>query len=273
MLKTKLMTLSVLVFLTSCTSLKIKIGAKMTIKNKDSLENVMNIRPNFIYKSNGWSSMFKQNMNDAWKKLNIKGINYFLLGKPRALKGYVSRSDIKSKFYQAWFGTYIIQANEDVFSIPNEKINESPLEGIMEYGKVAEHDQIAWLIAMGDKNPVAKSISYVPIIQINIDGQVVQLFEGTIESHSDLSEEKTSLNKLLGMPKANKWREKVEPFHNITLKGIYCIWYNKNDRTIKIIYGCGSILKFKDGTTVDYYTVLKNDLIKMFQNVTFEKLK
>ncbi len=257
---------------TSCTSLKVKIGAKMSMNYKDNLESKMNVRPKINHKPNGWSNLFKQNMNDAWKKLNIQGIFYFLLGKPKMFRGYVTRSDVNSKFYQAWFGVYVIHAKDQVFGIPNDSINVNAHKGILEYGKVAEHDQLAWLSAMGDKNPYAKSINYVPIKMIELDGQKVQLFEGTIESHSDLTDKQTSLTKLLGMPKPKKWKEKVNANHTITLKGIYGIWYNEKDKTIKIVYGCGSIVSLKDGTTIDYYSFLKNDLIKMAEGVTIKNL-
>lgn len=261
-----------LLLTTACTSIKVNIGAKMTMKHTDELEDSINIRPDFNYLPSKWSPMFKQNMTSAWQKLNIKGINYFTLGKPGFLKGYVSRSDVKSKYYQAWFGTYIIQATNNVFTTPNLKINESALAGIMEYGKVAEHDQIAWLDAMGDKSPFAKSISFNPIEKIEIDGTVVQFFEGIIESHSDLTDKSTSLARLLGMPKSKKWDDNVTANHNITLKGIYGIWYNEADRTIKIVYGCGSIVHLKDGQTVDNYLLLKDELLRMAKNVSFNKL-
>ena len=269
----KMLLFITLVTVTSCTSLKIKIGAKMSMKYKDNLEYSMNVRPTINKKPNGWSNLFKQNMNDAWKKLNIKGINYFLVGKPKMLKGYVTRSDVNSKFYQAWFGVYIIQAKDRVFSVSNDSINIIPQQGIMEYGKVAEHDQLAWLSAMGDKNPYAKSISYSPIHTIQLDGQKVQLFEGTIESHSDLTDKETSLTKLLGMPKPKKWKEIVSANHTITLKGIYGIWYNEKDTTIKIVYGCGSIVLLKDGTKIDHYSQLKKDIMIMAENITMENLK
>jgi hypothetical protein len=258
--------------LIGCTSIKIQIGAKMTMKHKDNLEASMNVRPMFNVTPSQWSPMFKQNMNDAWRELNIRGINYFLLGKPKMFRGYVSRSDINSKYYQSWFGCYVIQADNDVFSFPNININTSPHDGIMEYSRVAEKDQIAWLYAMGDKTPYAKSVSFTPLLKLELDGREVQFFEGVIASHSDLTENQTSLSKLLGRPSARKWSGSVASNHDITLKGIYGIWYNESDRTVKIIYGCGSIFKLSNGMEIDYYSDIKDELIEMAKAVSFNSL-
>jgi len=268
----KVLFIALITFTVGCTSLKVKIGAKMSMKNKDNTEIAMNVRPKIHHISSGWSSLFKQNMNDAWKNLHLKGINYFLLGKPSILRGYVSRADINSKFYQAWFGVYVIQAKENVFGFSNDKINTNPKEGILEYGKVAEHDQVAWLAAMGDPKPFARSISFTPINTIRIDGKEVQFFEGTIESHSDLTNKETSLTNLLGVPKTSKWNKKVDAYHDITLKGIYGIWYNQKDKTIKIVYGCGAITKLKDGTIIENYSGLKDKMLEMAKSITFKKL-
>lgn len=140
----------------ACTSIKVKLGGRISVKQQDSLENVMAIRPKFDYLPSKWSPMFKQNMNNVWKKLNIQGINYFAFGKPGLFKKYASRTDPNAKYYQAWFGTYIIKADKQVFQSSNADINKFPEVGIMQYGKLAEYDQMAWLLSRIATSPTKK---------------------------------------------------------------------------------------------------------------------
>ncbi len=257
----------------ACTSIKVKVGSRISVKQQDSLENIMAIRPHFDYLPRKWSAMFKQNMNGVWKRLNIKGINYFAFGKPVLLKNHASRTDPNSMYYQAWFGTYVIQADKQVFQTSNAEINKFPEIGIMQYAKLAEYDQMAWPFAMGDEQPAAKVSSVVPLENIKIDNFNVQFFEGTIESHSDLTNKETKLSKLFGMPKYKKWKDKVDAHHNITLKGIYGIWYNEQDKTIRIVYACGSIFSLKNGQQIDNYSKIKPQLIEMIKKISFKSLK
>ena len=254
-------------------SVKLKIGSKRVMKREDTQETINAVRPTFNYRPKKWAPPFKNNMNAAWRDLDIKGVNYFTFGKPGLFRQYINRSNYRSKYYQAWFGTYIIEAKQDVFGMPNQQINNAPDRGIQEFGKVAEKDQTAWLTALGDTSPMARTVSFEPIKSVKINGTTVQIFEGTMESHSDLTDKRTRWSKLLGMPKPKKWSGKLDRNHSIALKGIYGIWYDANDQTIKIVYGCGSIIKLKDGRTFDYYTQIKDELLEMAENVSYIPLK
>jgi hypothetical protein len=255
--------LLLIIILTGYHSLRFRAGVWMTNRNTPEQERIHGVRPVFTHIPGGWSRPMKQDMNHIWEPLKLKGMNYFSFGAPSHLfSRYAERSNPFSKFYQAWFGVYVIQA--DTGWIGNTRDNIE----IEELGKLAEFDQRAWLRAMGDTLPLATWTGFIRQDKILIDGRLRPSYEGTIVSHSDLSASKTNrLINLLGMPPRERWEAELIPFHNITLKGIYGGWYSEEYCVVIVYYGCGSIVTTRSGEKIDHYSEILNDLIQLAEGM------
>jgi hypothetical protein len=249
--------------LTGYHNLRFRAGVWMTNRNTPEQERMHGVRPVFTDIPGGWSRPMKQDMNHIWKPLNLKGMNYFSFGAPKHFfSKYAERSNPFSRFYQAWFGVYVIQADTGRFGIPRDNLE------IEELGKLAEFDQRAWLRAMGDTLPEATWTGFIRQDRILINGQPRQCYEGTIVSHSDLSGSKSNrLINLFGMPPQERWEDEVAPFHDITLKGIYGGWYSVQYNVTIVFYGCGSIVTTRSGEKIDHYSEILNDLIRLAEGV------
>ncbi len=243
-------------------SLKLLYAEKMVSGQKYSQEEANQVYPKFSYLPPEWTNMFKLPMNNIWKQLDIKGMNYFVFGKPKSIfSSYSARSDPFSKYYQAWFGTYIIKGCVKWISKDMTRIDSVGL------AQIAEKDQIAWLKGMGDKNPYAELRSVDSVDTVKACGKERRLYEETLMSHSDISTNTNKLIDLLGMPKLSYYDKLVNEYHDITLKCFICPWYNpQNDVTI-IIYTCASKFKTKNNKVVDYFNKLKPEFIKMIKGV------
>jgi hypothetical protein len=57
------------------------------------------------------------------------------------------------KYYQAWFGTYIVEADHQLFSLPNDRINTHSTEITKALLIIGVMDQSSWLAAMGCPDP------------------------------------------------------------------------------------------------------------------------
>jgi hypothetical protein len=198
-------------------ALRLKFGL-WTLNNKVDRQELDNgVKPVFEYLLKGYISPFKQNMNTIWESMEIKGMNYFTFGGTKTLfSKYVERSNPYSHLYQSWFGTYIIKCDVHKFFDSNGELI------IEELGKLAELDQNAWLKAAGDKATHANWLDFGMQESINVDGQNVKFIQGTLVTHSDLSDNgESKLAGLLGMPSGKLWKNELSAYHDITLKGIY----------------------------------------------------
>ena len=169
----------------------------------------------------GWTKPFKLAMNDIWKDLHLRGVNYFSFGGPQGVRSYSSRADFRSSRYQAWMGVYALDARQNLFGHDNALINRSPASFIRELARLAEHDQKAWLQNAGDPSPEAKSTRFRQAGTLRIDGADRAVFECTMESHSDLSLSEKGVASLLGRPKPSYWTPHLSAYHNVTLHGFY----------------------------------------------------
>jgi len=241
------------------------------IHNKTLNQETKNrVKPVFNNLPDGWNMPMKQAMNNIWKSLSIKGINYFTFGKPKTVfSKYIERSNPRSRFYQSWFGIYIISGENKSFGIKNGEIN------ISELGQLAEFDQQAWLKAMGDPNPEAKFIGNFTILDsFVIDGSKQTIYEGRMKTHSDLTEKnKTRLVQYLGMPPKQKCENKFTSYHTVTLKGIYGGWYNKQNEVTIVFYGCGvEKMETKEGEIKGQYHKIKPDLIEILKGISIKQI-
>lgn len=94
---------------------------------------------------------------------------------------YAARSDPSSSLYQAWFGVYTV-AGDSAFRLASGKSY-----AIASVRRIADHDQRAWLAAMGDPHPFAQSDTNVDLQRVTIDGVERTLCLFHMQTHSDLN--------------------------------------------------------------------------------------
>lgn len=223
----------------------------------------------------GWTPFLKQDMDQIWSSIGLRGVNYYCVGKPEAGKSYSERSDFKSKFYQSWFGTYIIEAKKQLFEFPNEEINSKKRQVINQLMKIGILDQSSWLYAMGDKaarnsTTLTDSVDNFAVLDhLSIDGQTVPMIKFSLNSHSDLTDSATQLSSLVGMPDKSYWKSHVDAYHNVVLIGFFIYWYNKTDQTLRIIYGTGCSFSTKDKTIFNTYPLLMNGMLLMAKELRY----
>lgn len=261
-----------------CQSSNLDKFIAMTWQMKCDQEQVTGVKPATLKTVGDWSSFARQDMNEIWQSISLKGVNYYSLGEPKKDSSYSQRSDYKSSYYQAWFGTYIIDAKNQLFDFPNEEINTSHTNFITKLLNIGVLDQSSWLLAMKDPNGLGSTSLINPEKKVAtkdliIDGQKAHIIEFSMNSHSDLTDSTGGLINFIGMPDANSWLGNLQAYHPIIINGFYIYWYNKEDKTLKIIYGTGCSYKGKDNSNFDSYPVLKDGMLKMAKDLVYVKTK
>ena len=94
-----------------------------------------------------------------------------------------------------------------------------------------------------------------------------------MNSHSDLTDSTGNLVNFIGMPDKKTWQDNLQAYHPIVINGFYIYWYNKNDMTLKIIYGTDCSYIGKDNSKFDSYPLLKDGMLKMAKQLTYIKTK
>ncbi len=175
-----------------------------------------------------WVTPLKNVMNPMWQSIGAEGVNYYTFAGPgNLLRSYSERSDPRSPYYQAWIGGYVTKRRDG--TLPQD---------LPAWAKqVTELDQRSWLAAMGDPAPLAESASPSSVRSIVVDGRTVELWHGTMRSHSDLSESAdTPLATLVGMPAKSSWPAATSSFHDVTLDGYFVCWSDVTRRVSIVIY-------------------------------------
>lgn len=258
-----------LVVLSSCQSVKLALGRTLTNRSEATREQEdstgATVKLTIIPK--GWAKPFKLPMNDIWRELNLRGVNYFTFGESPGLASYSTRADFRSSRYQAWMGVYVVEAKKSVFGRDNSVINRNPSLFIRELSRLAEHDQKAWLKAAGDPSPKAELTKFRRVGSLRMAGEERAVFEGTMVSHSDLSLSENGAASLLGRPKASYWSPHLSPYHDVVLKGYYVPWYSEEFKTVFVAYGNATSFQTKSGVVIDYGPSLENELKNMIVGV------
>jgi hypothetical protein len=258
-----------LTVLTSCQSVKFALGRTLTNRDEATRrqEDSTGVTVKLATIPRGWVTPFKLSMNNIWRELNLRGVNYFTFGESPGLASYSSRADFRSPRYQAWMGVYAVEAKKNIFDRDNSTINRNPALLIREISRLAEHDQKAWLKAAGDPSPKAELIKFRRVGSLNVAGEERAVFEGTMVSHSDLSVSESGPASLFGRPKASYWSQHLSPYHDVVLKGYYVPWYSEEFKTVFIAYGNASSFKTKSGVVMDYGPTLESELKNMIAGV------
>jgi hypothetical protein len=261
--------LAILVVLSSCQSVKLALGRTLTNRNEATRgqEDSTGATVKLATIPKGWAKPFKLSMNNIWRDLNLRGVNYFTFGEAGGLAGYSSRADFRSLRYQAWMGVYAVEAKKNIFDADNSSINRNPSVFMRELSRLAEHDQKAWLKAAGDPSPKAALTKFRRVGSLTVAGEERPVFEATMVSHSDLSLSESGPASLFGRPKASYWSPHLSPYHDVVLKGYYVPWYSEEFKTVFIAYGNATSFKTKSGVAIDYGPNLENELKNMIAGV------
>jgi hypothetical protein len=246
------------------------------INSRTSAQETANaVKPAPLQQVAEWSPFFKQEMNRIWQGIGLKGMNYYSIGEPIKDEKCSQRSVFKSEYYQAWYGTYVIEAKNQLFDFPNDSINTSNKEVIEKLANIGVLDQDAWLYAMGYPNALTSTNLIIPknnfeiIDHLLLDGQRVPVIQFSMNSHSDLTDSTTGIARMIGMPARSDWENELQANHPLILNGFYIYWFNKNDQTLKIIYGVGCAFSTKNNIRYNTYDLLKKDMLNMAKQMTY----
>jgi len=272
-MKNIVLLLTVSITMASCQSVKLGLARALTARDQATVEQERANGATVVLGTipNGWTKPFKLAMNDIWRDLHLQGVNYFTFGGPQGARSYSSRADFRSSRYQAWMGVYAVDARQNVFGRDNALINRSSALFIREFARLAEHDQKAWLQTAGDPSPKAKSTRFRHAGTLRIDGADRAVFEGTMESHSDLSLSDKGVASLLGRPKPSYWTSHLSAYHNVTLYGFYVPWYEPRSQTVFVAYANGTSFQTISGESIDYAPILRAELRRMLEGVRIQE--
>ena len=175
-----------------------------------------------------WVAPMKNVMNAMWKPIGAEGVNYYSFAGPsNVFRSYSERSNPASPYYQAWVGSYVTKRRDGTM----------PKDLTAWATRVTELDRRSWLAAMGDPAPLAESAPPSSAGTVVVDGRTVELWHGTMLSHSDLTDRTGSpLAMLVGMPARSSWPAGVRPFHEVRLDGYFVGWSDSSRRVSIIVY-------------------------------------
>ncbi len=245
-------------------------------RNIDLLRLGIKVKVNKI--GSGWmQGVVLHTMDLFWRPIGIKGVNCWTIGNVDK-NGKSTRYDEKSKYFQSWFGTYIIKSSNQ-FGIKEGKGRSKEIK-ILDYNKLSMVDQNNWLnMCMNPKAPTTldyKSVKFIKNFKI-ASGHTCHLFSGEYKTTSDNSNKTKSLSmelysilnykqfngkKDFFKPKAflPKYDNKT-PFKPIQLKGYFGIipFFDKHRHVV--FYGCGTKKNFEK---------LKNEILSMIKSSEIE---
>ncbi|MGH2565417.1 MAG: hypothetical protein ACRDE5_12950, partial [Ginsengibacter sp.] len=69
------------------------------------------------------------------------------------------------------------------------------------------------------------------------------------------------------------WESLLQPNHPLILNGFYIYWYNKKDKTLKIIYGVGCAFSTKNNIDYTTYDLIKKDMLDMAKQMKYITIK
>lgn len=212
-----------------------------------------------------WVKPMKNLMNPIWLPIQAEGVNYFTFGAPRNwLQTFSERSNPRSPYYQAWVGGYVTKRKDG--TLPSDL----PLWA----SEVTALDQRSWLSAMGDPTPVADFAAAAPVGNIEVDGHDLQLWHGTMQSHSDLSDHPHGpLAMLVGMPPKSTWPNGVEAFHNVALDGYFVCWSDPKRNISVVIYAVAAVFGMQSRVIGDNRRIIKGELLNLMKSAKVEPVR
>lgn len=206
----------------------------------------------------GWAPLIRTDMDDAWKALHRRGFNSFVFGAPEGwLADGSSREDPRALRYQAWFGVYSV-----VLETPDDLALDEA--GLVQFAdSLLQDDQLRWLRTMGDPSPSASVVRREPAGKANFLGHEVTVFEGEVETHSDLGAPVTRAGQFLG--RAPDWSSLVDSHHSMNMEGFVAVWRDAERRRLYVAWGNG--VRFNDVRT---WPQLRSEILTMLETARLE---
>lgn len=212
-----------------------------------------------------WVMPMKNVMNPMWQSIGAEGVNYYTFAGPsNLLRSYSERSDPRSPYYQAWVGAYVTKRRDG--TLPQD---------LPAWAKqVTELDQRSWLAAMGDPQPLAESAAPINAGKVVVDGRTLELWHGTMRSHSDLSEKADGpLATLVGMPPKSLWPPGIRSFHNVTLDGYFVCWPDATQRVSIVVYAVAAFSPDQAASANASRRDISAELLTLMKTATLETVR
>ena len=125
----------------------------------------------------------------------------------------------------------------------------------------------AWVGALPADLPVWAS-------EVTALDQRSQLWHGSMQSHSDLSDsQRGPLATLLGMPPKSTWPDGIHAFHDVTLDGYFVCWSDPNLNISVVIYAVAAVFEKPSRMIGDNRRSIKDDLLNLMKSARIEPVK
>jgi len=212
-----------------------------------------------------WVMPMKNVMNPMWQSIGAEGVNYYTFAGPSNLfQSYSERSEPTSPYYQAWVGAYVTKRRDG--TLPQD---------LPAWAKqVTELDQRSWLAAMGDSQPLAESAVPTSAGKVVVDGRTLELWHGTMRSHSDLSEKADGpLATLVGMPPKSSWPPGIRSFHDVTLDGYFVCWPDAAQRVSVVVYAVAALSPDHAASASASRRDIRGELLSLLKTATLETVR
>ncbi len=212
-----------------------------------------------------WIMPMKNVMNPMWQSIGAEGVNYYTFAGPsNLLRSYSERSDPRSPYYQAWVGAYVTKRRDG--TLPQD---------LPAWAKqVTELDQRSWLAAMGDPQPLAESAAPTSAGNLVVDGRTLELWHGTMRSHSDLSEKADGpLATLVGMPPKSSWPPGIRSFHDVTLDGYFVCWADATQRVSIVVYAVAALSPDQAASADAAHHDIRDELLSLMRTARPEAVR
>jgi len=212
-----------------------------------------------------WVMPMKNVMNPMWQSIGAEGVNYYTFAGPsNLLRSYSERSEPSSPYYQAWVGGYVTKRRDG--TLPQD---------LPAWAKqVTELDQRSWLAAMGDPQPLAEAAVPISAGNVVVDGHTLELWHGTMRSHSDLSEKPNGpLATLIGMPPKSSWPPGIRSFHDVTLDGYFVCWPDATRRVSIVVYAVAASSPDQAATVNASRRDIRGELLSLMETATLETVR
>ncbi len=234
-------------------------AALVAQEKADGVTMVFGARPS------AWITPMKNLMNPIWQPIGATGVNYYTFAGPaRVLRSYSERSNPTSPYYQAWVGGYVTKRQDGTL----------PADLPAWAKQVTELDQRSWLAAMGDRHPLADFSVPTVVQNVVIDGHALQLWHGTMRSHSDLSDHpEGALATLVGMPPKASWPAGTRSFHDLTLDGYFVCWSDSTHNVSVVIYAVAAIPAGQSARERDETRRIQDELLSMMRAVKLDSVR
>ncbi|MBD2767975.1 hypothetical protein IC235_08725 [Hymenobacter sp. BT664] len=224
-----------------------------------------------------WTRLIKLDMTRQWQPIGQRGMNYFAIGRAENDNAFSNRTNLNSKYYQAWVGAYVVDGTADLFDgVPNADINATIRAGMPQMlariARFSELDQAGWLTAAGDPSPLASTGPSTKVGEVNKFGLTIPLYAATQASHSDLTTATNEISELIGMPPAAIWQNKVGAYHPVSLNVYYLPFYDAEKRLLVIGYAASANYTTRQGNRRDNEDKLKEQLLNILKSIELVRL-